>query len=78
MTVRVKEFDGRRSLEIECKDGVVYIDDGRKCYGFDSAIFLRAVERELGVMMLQNLFKLYEKPCGGLPSACVSTATRAN
>jgi hypothetical protein len=73
MTVRVKEFDGRRSLEIECKDGVVYIDDGRKCYGLDAGIFLHAVERELGVMLLRNAFQIAAKPCGGSPAACMGT-----
>ncbi|MDL5351203.1 hypothetical protein [Microbacterium sp. zg-YB36] len=54
MAVNVKETDGARSIEITERDGVVYVDGGRFCYGFDRSIFLRAIERELGVWFLSS------------------------
>lgn len=52
MGVIVKETDGARSVEIEEREGVIYVDGGRFCYGFDRGIFLRAIERSLGVTIL--------------------------
>lgn len=52
MTVAMKELDGGRAVEIEAKDGVVYIEAGRICLHFDRQILLRALERELGVLVI--------------------------
>lgn len=56
MTAVVKEYDGARSMEIELKDGVLYLDGGpdRFCYGFDLSIILRAIERETGTRFLRS------------------------
>lgn len=59
MTVPLKELDGARSTEIEHKDGVVYFDGGtaRHCFAFDAALLMRAIERELGVTIVRDVFK---------------------
>ena len=55
MTATIKEIDGARELEMLARDGEIFIDDGRFCMRFDARIFLRAIERELGVMFLDPL-----------------------
>lgn len=72
MTIRVKEFDGARSVEFELKEGVVYVDGGRHsaCFAFDSSILVRAMQRELGVNLTGTPVEQALKPCGEDPRGC--------
>jgi hypothetical protein len=56
VTVHLKEFDGRRGIEMQVKEGVLYIDGGapRACFAFDVSILVRALEREMGVVILRD------------------------
>jgi len=51
----LKEVDGARGVSIELKGGVLYIDGGdhASCFAFDAALFLRAIERAIGVLVLR-------------------------
>jgi len=51
-TVRLKEMDGAREVELEMRDGVVFMETGSSCYRFDKALTVRAFERAMGVLML--------------------------
>lgn len=57
MTVVLKEVDGARGVSIELRAGVLYIDggDGASCFAFDVALFLRAIERAVGVVFARRL-----------------------
>lgn len=51
MTTWINEHDGGRAVEVEVRNGIVYIDSPRSCYAFDRRQFLRAVEREFDVII---------------------------
>ena len=52
--VVLKEIDGARSIEIEMKDGSVFIEGRNFCLKFDARLFERAVERAMHVVVLRR------------------------
>jgi hypothetical protein len=54
MTITIREIDAARSVEMESKGDVVFMETGGSCFQFDRALFLRAIERELNVVVLDR------------------------
>lgn len=50
--IEVKEFDGARSMSIDARDGLVYLEMGGSCFAFDRQILLHAAKRALGIAFI--------------------------
>lgn len=64
MTTKVKDLDGGRTIEIERQEGTIFLETGLDCLVFDVALLLRAIERELGVLLVRTSTRISDCPGG--------------
>lgn len=50
--VKLKEFDGGRSVDMQSAPDFVFLEAGGHCYAFDRAMFLHAVTKVLGISVI--------------------------
>lgn len=55
MAVEIKEYDGGRAVEMESASDLVFLEAGGHCYSFDRGIFIRAMERMLGIAVILEM-----------------------
>jgi hypothetical protein len=56
MAVTIREFDAGRKIEVEAKDGLVFIEIEGKCLAFDRGILLHGIRKVLQLKcVLQDL-----------------------
>lgn len=51
-TVKFKEFDGGRSVEMQSAPDFVFLEAGGHCYAFDRGLFLHGVSKMLGISVI--------------------------
>ncbi|OJU44417.1 MAG: hypothetical protein BGN98_13605 [Microbacterium sp. 69-7] len=53
-TTTIREFDGGRCVELSSGPDFIVLEAGDHCFAFDRGIFIRAVERALGAVLLES------------------------
>lgn len=53
-TTTIREFDGGRCVELSSGPDFIVLEAGDNCFAFDRGIFIRAVERALGAVLLDS------------------------
>lgn len=51
-TVKFKEYDGGRSVEMQSAPDFVFLEAGGHCYAFDRGLFLHGVKKLLGISLV--------------------------